>query len=155
MDPHFRKGIAGVVYRMKDEKLEYLLLYGIHHGKGWKLLKGTERNMPEEDVLNKELDDEVKLKAKSVQKIPTRIKYEFPRWRQKGYSVRGQDLQVYAVEVDSTAQVMPDFRENFDYHWTGFKEARRLLKFEDHKKALEKADENIRKRLEMQREFKI
>jgi len=154
MSPHFREGIAGVVYRLKDSKIEYLLLYGLRHGRGWKLLKGSHRNMPEIEVLNKELEDEVKLKAKKVQKIPFRITYEFPKWRQRGYQVMGQDLQVYAVEVDPTAQVQPDFRENFDYHWAGLNEAKKILKLESHKNALEKADELIRKQLDTERKVR-
>lgn len=150
---NYRKGVAEVVYRMKDGKIEYLLLYSPRHGRGWKLLKGSHRNMAERDVLETELDEETKLEAKKVQKVPARIKYEFPNWRQRGYSTIGQDMQVYAVEVEPIAQVQLDFRENFDYYWTRFGEAKKLLRFENHKKALEKADEFIRKQLEKERKL--
>ena len=147
--PSYRKGIAAVIFRKKGDDLEYLVLYG----KEWKLLKGTERNMSERSVLDKEMKDEVNLKAKKVQIITYRIKYEFPRWREKGYFRKGQDLQVYAVEVDPEAQVQLDYEENFDFHWAKLEEAKGLLKFEDHKEALEKADKYIRKQLELERKL--
>jgi len=148
---HYRKGVILAVYRRKDEKLEYLSLYSPRHGKGWKLLKGTQRNMPLISVADKELFDEAGLKAKRIQAIDDRAKYEFRDWEKRGYNVIGQDLQAFVVETNPDAQVQIDYRENVDFHWGGLDETKKLLRYEDHRRVLEKADRFIRKQIELEK----
>jgi 8-oxo-dGTP pyrophosphatase MutT (NUDIX family) len=140
---YYRDGVAAVVYRQDGPKIEYLLLHRMHPWKGWGLLKG--KGKQEISTVEKELLGETNLKAIRIQKIPNlKIKYRFPkRPGREEHNCIGQNMQVYIVKVDPKAQVQVDFVENDDYGWVEVQKAKNLLKFENHKNALEIADRFI------------
>lgn len=145
---YYRKGIISDILRQIDSEIDHLVLHRRYPYRGWSLLKGSLDRKPEIEALKKELREEANIKDKdilNIQKIPNlKVKYKFPRStrlkRRKDYTCIGQDLQAYVVEVDPKTIVQLDFIEHNDYMWVRLPQAKKMLRFNDHKKVVEAGD---------------
>lgn len=147
----YRPGIIAVIYIEKYPKREYLSLHRIDAFKGWSLLKGSmEEGESVEDTAERETKEETNIEDFRIQIIPgLKVKYEFPSSWRRHYRRIGQEEQAVAIEFKPKARntLQVDFKEHDDYNWAEFQETRSILKFDEHKKALEVADKFITKNM--------
>ena len=145
--PNKNKGVALVIYReniSSQNPLEYLLLHRFNPWIGWGLLKGGCESNSERFTVEKEIREEAKLlegrdyRKNDVHRVQdSRIIYTTHRLKKRNY-------QVYAVKVSPQARVQVDFKENDDYLWAEFEKAKRMLRHEATKIALENGNEFVK-----------
>lgn len=134
-----RKGVAGVIYRMKGQDIEFLLLHRINPWVGWELPKGTiEEGEEEIEAMRREIEEETHIaNVLDIKKIG-RFKYGYP----KG-NYNGTIEQVYLVKVNDK-EVRINKKEHNDYRWAGPEDATETLTHYDHKKAVKIATKYIK-----------
>ncbi len=145
--PNKNKGVALVIYRENigsQNPLEYLLLHRFHPWVGWGLLKGGCENNSERFTVEKEIREEAKLlegrdyRKNDVHRVQDcRVRYTTPKHRKNNF-------QVYAVKVSPHAIVKVDNKESDKYCWAEFEKARRMLRHEATKIALDQGNEFVK-----------
>lgn len=151
----YRNGIAGVIwerkYSQEIDPIRYAVFHRIYPWVGWSILKGKTGGKTEKRALIDELRQEARIRREDILEIERmkglRIKYEFPGAREKGYICVGQDHQVWSVQVRPDTAIRVDGKEHDDYYWTNIEKAKRMLRFEEYKIAVEKVDEHVRNKL--------
>jgi len=152
----FRSGVAGIIWERKYfpqeiDPIRYVVFHRINPWLGWSILKGKKGGKTEKRALIDELRQEARIKYRDILGLERmdglRIKYEFPDAREKAYKCIGQNHQVFSVQVRPDTPIRVDHIEHDSYYWTWAEKAKRMLRFEEHKTALEKTDEYIRKKL--------
>ena len=156
MTESYRNGVAGIIWDRRylpqeSDSIRYVIFHRINPWLGWSVLKGKKGGKTEKKALIDELRQEAQIRNKDILEMERmndlRIKYEFPLAREKGYTCVGQDHQVWSVQIRPNTSIRVDKIEHDNYYWTSAETAKRMLKFKEHKIALEKTDEHIRKKL--------
>jgi len=131
----YRKGVLGVVIN-KDNK--FLVLYRMLYWRGWEMPKGGIEDEAEEDALKREIKEETGLTARIVCKVGYEIVYDYPAGfiKKMKTNYKGAKQSVYLAAADGRVKLSA---EHSKYKWASYKEARRLLKHQNQKKALDAA----------------
>ena len=128
----FRKGVLGILI---NKKKEFLILYRKLHWRGWEFPKGgIDKNETEEKALKREIKEETGLDAFIISKLAYKLTYDYPEEFIKKTKYRGAKQSVYLVLADGKVKLS---KEHNRYRWASYKEARKLLKHESQKKALD------------------
>ena len=136
----YRKGVLGIVIN-KDKK--FLILYRTLHWRGWEFPKGgIEKGESEEDALKREIKEETGLDAKIICKLPYEVVYDYPKdfIKKTNTKYRGARQSVYLAVADGIVKLS---KEHKRYKLVSYKEARKLLKHENQKNALDVAYQHI------------
>src|SRR3989344_6520130 len=134
----YRKTVFVVVYRRKNDKVEYLLLKRKLHWKGWEFTKGgIEKFETKKRTVIREVLEETGIK-------PLRVKYQ----KLEGYykykkdlperPYIGQSYVLYSAELPFDSEVKIDGREHSSFEWMDFRKAIRKLSWPNQKECLKK-----------------
>ena len=130
-----RRGVVGIVYRKRNEEVEYLVMHRIHPWMGWEFVKGGRGRRSEEDAIKMELQQETGLANYNLKKVPGgMLVYDFKRQKDR---ISGQAMQVFLIEAQKDCTIIPDFKEHNDYYWGNFEETKNLLTHREARKLLE------------------
>lgn len=130
----YRKGVLGIVI---NKKREFLILYRKLHWRGWEFPKGgLSKGETEEQALKRELKEETGLDVNIVTRLPHKVVYYYPPEfiGKTGTKYSGAKQVVYLVLADGKVKLS---EEHAKYRWVSYKDARKLLRHETQKKALD------------------
>ncbi len=131
-----RRGVLGVIYRIKNDRHEFLLLRRMLHWKGWEFPKGgVKEGESEENALKREIEEETGLRTMIVSMVPHGVSYSYPEDFESEFAGAHQD--VYLVKcLDGDVRLS---YEHDGFIWCDYEEAMQLLTHEGQKEALEAA----------------
>ncbi len=138
------KSAGVVVYRMEEKEPLFLLLkYPPRDGRNdyWGLPKGhIEKGEKPAEAARRELCEETGVKEKEI-----KINPDFKEWTK--YIFKKDRQPVFKIVIYFLAETKKETvkisEEHVDYRWTTFKEAKKLIPFEDTVKIIEKAKKFI------------
>ena len=128
-----RKGVLGIII---DKRKRFLILYRVLHWTGWEFPKGGIDNETEEEALLREIKEETGLDAKIISRLPCEITYDYPKGFIKKAKTEydGAKQSAYLLLANGNVKLS---KEHKKYRWVSYKQARKLLKHESQKKALD------------------
>ena len=145
----WRQSIFGVVYSIKNKKVEYLILKRKKHWKGWEFVKGKiELFETRRMALKREVKEETGQKILKVKDFYVGGIYKYKKELKDRPGVIGQTYHLFGVEVKK-GKVSLDKKEHNGYKWVSFKEAEKKLTWENQKKCLRIVDNWIKRKRNM------
>ena len=140
----FRKGVLLVVFKKENNKTFYLLLKRKLHWKGWEFPKGgIEKNESLLKAIKRELKEETGLQGK-ITDMKISGKFNYPHLLKDRPGIKGQIWRLFAVQVNSK-KIRLDKFEHSGYKWLEYKEAYRLLTWQNRKKCLKLVNDRFNK----------
>lgn len=140
----FRAGVFGVTYYLDHNTPHYLLLKRKLHWKGWEFPKGgVEKFETKRHALKRELREETGLDLIKTKKHDYSGRYFYAKVFPDRPGFIGQTFSLYSAEVRE-GKVKFDKNEHAGYKWVSYKDALKLLKYPDQKKALEIVNQWVR-----------
>jgi len=147
----YRKSIFAVVYRIRNNKIEYLLLKRKLHWRGWEFPKGGLKLLePEFLGVLREVKEETGLKIIKIKKFNVFGKYDYEKKLEDRKNFVGQEFSLYSVKVEGD-KVKLDKLEHEDYKWISFNDALKILTWENQKKCLEIVNKEILHNIELRK----
>lgn len=135
----FRKAVFVVVYSVgEDGKVEYALLKRKKHWKGWEFTKGKiERFETKRHAAKRETTEETGLKIISVKRFKEKGKYYYEKPLRDRPGIVGQTYTLFAIRADKgDGKFSLDPIEHTKGVWVSFKDAYKLLTWNNQKKCL-------------------
>ena len=132
----YRKGVIGIVF---NKAKKFLILHRVLHWKGWEFSKGgIDKGETAEEALLREIKEETGLDGQIVCKLSLEISYKYPTKFIESTKTKydGAKQDVYLVGATGKASISA---EHDKCRWVSYKVARKLLKHESQKKALDAA----------------
>jgi dihydroneopterin triphosphate diphosphatase len=145
MNGKYRRAVFIVVYSLKGNKVEFLILRRKLHWIGWEFPKGgVEFLETNKRALKREVLEETGLSSVRIEKfkVEGRYKYEKEFPDRKGFV--GQTFKLFSAEVKK-GRVKLDKLEHSGYKWLSFEKAVKKLKWPNQKKCLRIVNESLRK----------
>jgi 8-oxo-dGTP pyrophosphatase MutT (NUDIX family) len=136
----YRKAIFIVTYRVKGDKIYYLILKRKLHWRGYEFPKGGVEN--KENFLQaakREIFEETGQVPSRIKKFKIHGKYKYPKILDDRPSHIGQTYSLFAAQI-SRKNIKFDKREHSSYKWLEFPSASKLLTWPDQKKCLRIVD---------------
>lgn len=149
-----RKGVSAVVFRIKNNEPEFLILHRVKRWNGWEMLKGGRigREKPLSN-LKRELREEIGASEEDIVRIvrlPFKLKFKTPLDYVKKYKYTGMEFQSFLVEYKGKINISRnEVKEHDEYKWVSYKDALRLLTYDTSKKQLEKAYQFMKSKLKI------
>lgn len=147
----YRKAVFIVTYRIKNEKLEYLLLKRKLHWKGWEFPKGGRKKLePKKKAVKRELFEETGLKPLKgkIKKFNFKGKYDYHKPLKDRPGIKGQTFHLFSTQVKSDEnKIILDPKEHSDFCWVSYTKAKKLLTWKNQKKALEIVNDWLKEKL--------
>jgi len=134
----YRKAVFIVTYARTKRGIEYLILKRQLHWKGWEFPKGGIQILErKKTAVKRELFEETRLNPKfgKIKKHNYSGKYKYSKVLEDRVNFKGQTFSLYSVEVKK-ARAKVDNYEHSGSKWVDFKQAQKLLKWPNQKKAL-------------------
>ena len=134
----YRKAVFALVYLIKGENIEYLVLKRKLHWNGWEFPKGAvERFETRKGAVKREVLEETGLSVgrRDIKKFNFSGKYKYDKVLLDRQGFKGQTFSLYSVEVKKR-KVKVDSYEHSDYKWVCFSKAMKMLKWPNQKKSL-------------------
>jgi 8-oxo-dGTP pyrophosphatase MutT (NUDIX family) len=132
--------VEAIIFRRNGGKIEYLLMKRLPERNGfWQpVTGGMEEGETREEALHREIMEETGVKN-LVAVIEGLYYFEFsdPNPNQE---------YVYGVEVSPSEEIVFDRREHSEYRWCSFRDALRLLHWEENKAALRRLNKMLMQR---------
>jgi 8-oxo-dGTP pyrophosphatase MutT (NUDIX family) len=142
----WRHAIFGVVYSVKNKKVEYLILKRKKHWKGWEFVKGKiELFETRRIALRREVKEETGQKILRVKDFYVGGIYRYKKELKDRPGIIGQTYHLFGVEVKK-GKVSLDRKEHDGYKWVSFNEAEKKLTWKDQKICLKKVDDWIKRK---------
>ncbi len=132
----YRKGVVGIVINKSNK---FLILYRVLRWRGWEFPKGgIDKGETGSEALKREIKEETGLAPKIICKLPLEITYDYPKdfTKKTKTKYKGARQSVYLVLAEGRVKLS---KEHAKYRWVSYKAARKLLKHESQKKALDVA----------------
>jgi bis(5'-nucleosidyl)-tetraphosphatase len=132
---NFEKSCGAVIYRRKDDNLEFLTIS--HRSDGhWGFPKGhVEKNESEQETAVREVCEETGLQVNLIDGFRISVSYS-PK-----EGIMKEVIFFLAKAQEQTVHIQLD--ELKDYKWTSFESAKQILSYESSKEVLEQAYEFI------------
>ncbi|NMB66631.1 NUDIX domain-containing protein [Candidatus Woesearchaeota archaeon] len=141
----YRRGIFAVVYRIKNNKIEYLILKRKLHWKGFEFPKGGLKFLePKILGVKREVKEETGLKILKIKKYNVLGFYDYNKKLKDRKNMIGQEFSLYSVMVED-GEVKLDNLEHESYEWCDFKKALKKLTWENQKQCLIILNEELTK----------
>ena len=132
----YRKGVFIVVYYLKNQKPNYLILKRKLHWKGFEFPKGGVKFLEfSKTAVKREVKEEVGLKPIKIKKHAFCGKYPYKKELKDRKKIYGQTFCLYSVEV-KRGKVKIDKKEHSAYDWLGFEKILKKLTFSNQRKSL-------------------
>ena len=132
----YRLGVFIVVYSIRKNKIEYLILKRKLHWSGWEFPKGGKKSSESyKKSVRREILEETGKKPLMIINLNVKGKYKYPKKLKDRPGIVGQTYRLYAVEIKKT-RIKIDKIEHSDYRWVDFKIAMKKLSWEDQRKCL-------------------
>ena len=132
----YRKAVFIVVYSIKRDKVDYLLLKRKLHWKGWEFPKGgIEKNETFILAVKREIGEETGLKIKNIKKFNLRGKYRYNKEYKDRRGFIGQEYVLFSAEVRKN-KVKLDKLEHSAYKWLPYSKAVNLLTWPNQRRGL-------------------
>jgi 8-oxo-dGTP pyrophosphatase MutT (NUDIX family) len=142
----FRKAIFVVVYKLVNQKPEYLILKRKKHWKGWEFTKGgIEKGESKEETVKREVKEETGLKIKKLNKFNIQGKYFYKNALRDRKETIGQTYCLYSAEV-FPGRVIFDKREHSKYIWLNYENAEKKLTWSNQKRCLKIVNQKLTNR---------
>ncbi len=142
----YRKAVFIVVYSIKRDKVDYLLLKRKLHWKGWEFPKGgIEKNETFILAVKREIKEETGLKALKIKKFNEKGKYRYKKKYADRKGFMGQEYILFSAEIKEShnKKIKLDKKEHSAYKWLPYNKALKLLKWKNQKKCLRKVDKSL------------
>jgi len=140
----FRKAVFVVVYRNERGKRLYLVLHRKLHWKGWEFPKG---GMKHENILHgmkRELKEETGCKPLKIIRYHEHGKYRYNKKLADRRNLLGQTYNLFSAEI-SCRKIRLDRKEHSGYRWLSFKQALKILTWQNQKKCLRIVEKVLRR----------
>lgn len=143
-----RRGVVAVVYRTKENNIEFLVLHRVFIWRGWELPKGgVEKTIDrglDELAVKRELAEETGIKnIRLATKLPHTIRYKTPKKHEDKVAFKETVQSVFlihALEHDVKLSM-----EHDSFMWLSYKDARKMLTHANQKRALDEAWDFMKK----------
>ncbi|MBR9704310.1 NUDIX domain-containing protein [Candidatus Pacearchaeota archaeon] len=145
MKGKYRKGVFVVTYRIKKNKILYLILKRKLHWKGWEFPKGgikSKENLKK--AVKRELYEETGQKPINIKQYPISGKYKYEKQFADRIGFIGQTYKLFSAELKEK-KVKFDRLEHSGYKWFSFKKAYKKLTFDNKKKCLKIVNKDLEK----------
>jgi 8-oxo-dGTP pyrophosphatase MutT (NUDIX family) len=143
----YRKSIFAVVYRIKNNKLEYLILKRKLHWNGFEFPKGGLKFLePKILGVKREVKEETGLKILKIKKYNVFGFYDYDKYLEDRKNIIGQEFSLYSVMVKD-GKVKLDKLEHESYEWCDFNKALKKLTWENQKQCLTIVNRELTKEL--------
>ena len=149
----YRKGIFIVVYRKTKDGIKYLVLKRKWHWKGWEFPKGgVEKGETDIETVKRETREETGQEAFNIKKFNIFGKYKYDKLYKDRPGYMGQSYELYSVEVRGS-RVKIDKKEHSAYKWLSFRDAMKILTWDDQKKCLQIVNDYLSRKSFLSRLF--
>jgi 8-oxo-dGTP pyrophosphatase MutT (NUDIX family) len=139
----YRKGIFIVIYRKKDNNVDYLLLKRKLHWKGWEFPKGgSEEKESVNELIKREIKEETGQFPINIKKYPVSGRYRYHKELKERSGIIGQTYKLYSAEIKKE-KVRIDKLEHSSYKWANFQKAIKLLTFQNQRKCLRMVNKKL------------
>jgi 8-oxo-dGTP pyrophosphatase MutT (NUDIX family) len=137
-----RRGITAVIFRMKGQEPEFLILHRIKRWKGWEMLKGGKRGKEKPlETLKREIMEETGAKKfKVIAKLPFVLSFKISKQHVREMGFTHVSFPAYLIEYSGPISLINNKSiEHSKYKWVKYKDALKLLTFDTSKKELKAA----------------
>jgi 8-oxo-dGTP pyrophosphatase MutT (NUDIX family) len=132
----YRNSVFIIVYYKGFFSRKYLLLKRKLHWKGWEFPKGGIENRESQLLaVRREIKEETSLPILKIKDLRIKGEFDYSKKLKDRVGIVGQKYFVYAVEVKKS-KVEIDKLEHEDYKWVNFRNALKLLTWENQKDCL-------------------
>ena len=132
----YRKAVFVVVYKLKEDKIEYLILKRKKHWVGWEFPKGgVEFFETRNHAVKREVTEETGLRILKKKKFGIYGRYDYDKEYPDRKGLIGQDFLLYSAEVEE-GKISIDAKEHSDFEWMNFNQAEKKLTWNNQKKCL-------------------
>lgn len=146
----YRKAVFALVYLIKGENIEYLVLKRKLHWKGWEFPKGAvERFETRKGAVKREVFEEtgIKIGRRGIKKFKFSGKYNYNKILKDRSKFKGQMFSLYSVRA-SEKRIRINKKEHSDYKWVNFDKALKTLKWPNQKKSLKMVDDWLKNEIQ-------
>ena len=139
----YRLGVFVVVYARSETGIEYLLLKRKKHWIGWEFTKGgVEKGERDIETAEREVKEETGLRSVYIKKYNKKGKYLYDKKTKKDRKYDGQSYSLYSAEVIK-GMIKIDKKEHLGFKWVDFKDAVKMLTWENQRECLRIVDKKI------------
>ena len=140
----FRKAVFIVTYKREKETILYLLLKRKLHWVGWEFPKGgIEKSETPLQAVIRELKEETSLCPKKIESYNLKGGYDYSERYPDRKGFTGQSWQLFSAQVQGT-KVKLDREEHSVYKWLKFKQALKLLTWQNQKECLRIVNKSLK-----------
>ncbi len=126
-DSKFRKAVFMLTYKIKDNKVKFLIQKRKLHWIGYEFPKGgIEGKEPDLETIKREIKEETGLKIMKIKDFKYSGKYLYDKKIKSRPNKIGQTWHLYSVEVQD-GKVSIDKTEHSAYKWLDYNQARKIL----------------------------
>lgn len=144
MKPKFRKAVFIVTYRRTNSGLVYLILKRKLHWTGWEFPKGGVEGFEfRKTSVKRELFEETGQTSDNIRKYMARGKYKYHKILKDRPGFIGQSFKLYSAEIKNR-RVIFDKKEHSAYKWVNFRNAMKLLTWQNQRKCLSIVNNSIK-----------
>ena len=144
---NIRRAVVAIVYRTKDEKMEFLVLHRKLIWTGWEFPKGGLEKMDkglDELAVKRELEEETGIKnIRIVTKLPYKIRYKTSKEHEAQYKFKETVQSVFLIHALESG--VKTSIEHDSHMWLPYKDARKLLTHMQQRRALDEAWKFLKK----------
>ena len=140
---NYRKGVFIIVYKIKNKKINYLILKRKLHWNGFEFPKGgIEKGETILDAVKRETHEETGLKIEKIINHGIKGKYEYDKKIPGRENISGQTYSLYSAKVNN-GKVSIDKHEDTKYYWLNYKESLKILSKKNQKDCLKIVNRKI------------
>ncbi len=143
-----RKAVVAVVFKKdesKEEAIKFLVLHRCLGWQGWEFPKGgvERQDITDENAVKREVFEETGLKnIRIIGKVPFEIRYKYPIKYQHKYKHSETVQSVYLVRAFDDKIILS--AEHDEFKWLAYGDVKKLLAWNDQKKALDAARKELK-----------
>jgi len=127
----YRRGVQAYII---NDKNELLLICAAGDAKFWKIpAGGIEGSESPEETLHREMKEELDIEVDVIMRCSFKNKFDWPEEfvRSKGSKFRGQEQDIFIVNIKKEQDIVPNNREVQEYRWVAFDKINDVLKLEN------------------------
>jgi 8-oxo-dGTP pyrophosphatase MutT (NUDIX family) len=139
----YRKIVFIVAYSLFDGKLWYVLLDRYRHWKGWEFPKGgVDQGEKMEDAVKRETIEETGLEPRKIKRFKETGKYKYAKEYPDRPGFIGSEYTLFSAEVEK-GKINFDKREHVRGKWVSYSAAKKILRWSNQKKDLDRVNKYL------------